>query len=165
MAALGLGGDILALLGISRKILPAIARAYAGHHQIPCAIIEHGGDNNYLTERQGMHFGVRSRFITTPEGDGVMVVPEPLAKGESVQEQIIAARGLKYQPPDISSLKNFCPTPEMMGFLREHMVFDRMTNEVKAAWERVAEAEASGELMGRQPASSGDDVPGLEVEI
>lgn len=153
-----------------QKILPAISRSYAGHHQIPCAIIEYNGDNNYLSERKGMHFGVRSRFVTTPEGDGVMVVPEPLAAGESAQEQIIAhrrMRGLKFSPPNVGELEHIKPTPEMIGFLREHMEFDRMTDEVKTAWERVADAEESGRPMGRMPANfwEGEDVPGLEVEI
>ena len=41
-----------------KKCLTAVSRAYAGYHQIYCAILEHKGDNNYLTERKGIIFGV-----------------------------------------------------------------------------------------------------------
>ena len=34
----------------------AMARAFAGHHQIVCSIIEHEGDNTYLSEKGGSEF-------------------------------------------------------------------------------------------------------------
>ena len=58
-----------------------------------------------------------------------MVVPNPLADGDSSQDQVIAAhKGLKYLTPDLTMLENVCPTKEMKGFLLEHMDFDHMTN-------------------------------------
>ena len=54
-------------------------------------MLEHKGENNYLTGRKGLSLGVWSRFITTPEGDGVMVVPGNLSDGESAQDQVIAS--------------------------------------------------------------------------
>ena len=79
-------------------ILPAIARAYIGHSQIPGAIIEYKGDNNYLSERKGMHFGVRKTFISNEKGDGVTVIPLQIREGESIQCKVVADRvswGLK----------------------------------------------------------------------
>ena len=63
--------------------LPEVSRSYAGHHQIYCAIIEQKGNNNYLTERKGASFWVRSRFVTTLEGGGMVVLLDPLSGGES----------------------------------------------------------------------------------
>ena len=39
----------------------AMSRAFAGHHQIVCSIIEHNGDNTYLTEKGGLSFGLRRK--------------------------------------------------------------------------------------------------------
>eukprot|EP00957_Ditylum_brightwellii_P170103 12947729-Ditylum_brightwellii.AAC.2 len=38
--------------------LPTVARSYAQHHQIVCATLDYGGDNTYLKERKGIHFGI-----------------------------------------------------------------------------------------------------------
>ena len=42
------------------------------------AILDNKGDNNYLSERGGISFN------TSPEGDGVIMVPEPQREGESI---------------------------------------------------------------------------------
>ena len=65
-----------------KKCLPEVSRAYVGLHKISCAILEHKGDKNYPTDRKGTRFGFRSKFVTTSEGDVVMVVHEPLDDGE-----------------------------------------------------------------------------------
>ena len=41
-------------------LLPAVACAFAGHHQIVSMILEHQGDNAYLSDRKFMHFGICS---------------------------------------------------------------------------------------------------------
>ena len=64
-----------------KKGLTVVSRANAGHQQISCAILEHKGDNNYPTEREGKSFGFRSILFTTPKSDVMMVVPEPLSDG------------------------------------------------------------------------------------
>ena len=117
------------------KFLPSVSRAYSGQHQISCTIFEHKSDNNYLTERKGISFGVRIIFVTTPEGDGVVMVPEPLYGGESEQDQlIVSCKGLKYLPPDLTLLDNVHPTKDMRGLFRDHMEFDQMIDEVMISW-------------------------------
>ena len=64
-----------------KKCLPAVSRDYSGHHQISFSILEHKGDNNFRTERKGISFGVQSTFVTTQEGDGVVVVLDYLSNG------------------------------------------------------------------------------------
>ena len=51
-----------------------------------------------------MSFGVRKRFMTTPAGDEVMVVPDPMVKRESPQNQVCVDKerqGLRYDPPNL----------------------------------------------------------------
>ena len=69
--------------------LPVIAQSFSGYHQIVLAILDNKGDSNYLSEWRGISFGVRKWFMTSPEGDGVIMVSEPQRKGESIQEKII----------------------------------------------------------------------------
>ena len=84
-----------------RRNLPDLARSYAGHHQIVCAMLENDGGNDYLRERKGLSFGVRKAFMTTEDGEGVMLVPEPTVEVEGAHQQILAERGMKHLPPNI----------------------------------------------------------------
>ena len=63
--------------------LAAMARSFAGHHQIVCSIIEHEGDNKYLAEKGGLSFGIRRMFVTDAEGSGV--IPVSLAPTREIQ--------------------------------------------------------------------------------
>ena len=87
--------------------LPAITRSFSGHHQMVLAILDNKGDNNYLSERGGISFGIRKCFMTSPEGDGVIMVPEPQREGESNQEEItnhMRIRKLRYNVPKTTTL-------------------------------------------------------------
>ena len=128
--------------------LPALARAYSAHHQIVCAMLESNGGNDYLRERKGLSFGVRKAFMTTEDGEGVILVPEPPNETESIQHQILAernSRGLKHAPPDIRTLTKGKLTEAMIYLLRELMEERRMDDEVKEYWEGFDAAEAEEE--------------------
>ena len=84
-----------------KRNLPALARSYAGHHQIVCSMLENEGRNDYLRERKGLLFGVRKAFMTTEDGEEVMLVPEPMVEEEGTHTLILAERGTKYCPLDI----------------------------------------------------------------
>ena len=111
--ALNIGSELLSGYHIYQKFqkfflannfVPDISCAYLGNHQISCAWIHYGRDNKYLSERQGISFGVRKFFMNTYEVDNVMVVPYPMVKRESSQNQVIADKerqGLKYNLPDL----------------------------------------------------------------
>ena len=92
-----------------KKNLHAIARAFAAHHQIVNSIIKHKGDNNFLTEKGGLTFGIRRMYVRNEEGDGVVPVtlaPEDVQ--ETAQDRLIAEsgrRGLKYDTPNLKDLK------------------------------------------------------------
>ena len=69
-----------------------IARSFAAHHQVVTAIIEDNGSNTFLRGKDKLHFGIRKRFVETPEGDGVEVLSDvPPAQVESY--------ALKYPTP------------------------------------------------------------------
>lgn len=40
----------------------AMSRAFAGHHQVVCVIVEHEGDNKYLSKKGGLSFGIRVSY-------------------------------------------------------------------------------------------------------
>ena len=69
----------------------------------------------------------------------MMVVPEPLADGDSEQNQLIASwKGLKYLPPDLTLLGNLHPIKDMKDFFWKDMEFDQMTDEVMTYLEILA---------------------------
>ena len=85
--ALNIGSELLSGYHIYQKFqkfflannfVPDISCAYLGNHQISCTLLHYGRDNNYLSERQGMSFGAKKRFMTKPAGDDVMVVPDQM---------------------------------------------------------------------------------------
>ena len=53
------------------------------------SILENKGDNNYLSERGGIIFGIRIFLMTSPDGDDVIMVPQLQKEGGSIQEKII----------------------------------------------------------------------------
>ena len=46
-----------------RQNTVVMARAFAGHSQIVSAILHYKGDNNYLSDRGRMSFGIRLNFF------------------------------------------------------------------------------------------------------
>ena len=89
---------------LENNFVPYISCSYLGNHHIFCDILHHGEANNYLSERQVMSFGARKRFMITPAGDEVMVVPDPMVKRESPQNQVSVDKerqGLRYDPPNL----------------------------------------------------------------
>jgi len=133
-------------------IVSAFARAFAGHHQIVCAIISQNGDNNYLAERGGMSFGVRRSYMTDHEGKGVIPVPLAMDESKTVQAQIInemTSRGLKYEMPEISTLKNAKLTNSMKEFLLANMHPDRMTTELWEYWDRKLYLKMMNLILGQ----------------
>ena len=68
--------------------------------------------------------------MTTEDGEGVMLVPEPMVEAEGAQQQALVAKGMKHLPPDIRELTKGRMTDEMVRILRANMEQDLMTEEV-----------------------------------
>ena len=47
------------------------------HHQVIAAAYEMKGDNKYLREKGGLHFGIRKNFYANRDNDGVEIIEEP----------------------------------------------------------------------------------------
>jgi len=126
-----------------QKNIVAMSRSFAGHSQIVCSILEHKGDNKYLSEKGGLSFGVRRSYICDKDGEGVTPItlaPENLA--ETTQGLILSSnfdRGMKYTPPDIRTLKNGRLTNEMMEILNMYIDTDLMDDEIHEFWCREVE--------------------------
>ena len=84
--------------------------------------------------------------MTTEDGEGVMLVPEPTVEAEGAQQQILAERGMKHLPPDIRRMTRGRMSDEMVGILQERMDFTRMTEEVAEFWLKYEIEEAGGEM-------------------
>ena len=116
----------------------AMARAFAAHPQIVCAILEHDGDNKFLSMKKGMSFGVRKCFHQSEEGDGVVLTEiaadseGETAAGIFVNER--QARGLKYPVPDVSAFENANITQSMQEILLSYMEEDKMTEDIREYW-------------------------------
>ena len=90
--------------------------------------------------------------MTTPKGDDVVMVPDTMVGEKCVRYQVIAdqeRQGLRCKTPDLGTLDNVHPDPEIKVLLRKHMEFDGMTDEVITSWEILAEREAEEEEPGR----------------
>eukprot|EP00957_Ditylum_brightwellii_P142176 10832102-Ditylum_brightwellii.AAC.1 len=117
------------------KNLPTVARSYVQHHQNVCAILDHDGDNNYLKEQKGMHFGICQCFVTTAEGGGVVAVELPPSEEETVSFQVAADRAscsLKYCIPNALEFDNVKLKDRQIDFLFQRMDPDEMTDEMWA---------------------------------
>ena len=117
-----------------------MAQVFASHSQIILAILANKGNNNYLSERGGLSFGIRRTFCSDLEGDGVVPITlAPEHEGDTVQGAILNeanVRGLKYEAPDLRTLKKGKLTSEMKDLLFEHMLSDvLMTPELHHVWE------------------------------
>ena len=119
----------------------AMSRAFAGHHQIVCAILQNNGDNSYLSRKGGLSFGIRKNFVCDEEGEGVVpITMAPQHKNETAQGEI---RKMKYQVPKLSDLP-VTPTltDDMKAMLMEYMDIEMMSNELIEAWaEDIAGAD------------------------
>ena len=128
----------------------AMARAFAAHPQIVSAIIEHQGDNKYLSERGGLSFGIRTTYRCNEEGDGVELIDlAPQTEAETAAGIILEDRQkkgiLKYNPPKLNTLEHANPTTEMKEIILQHFCKDLTTDEdsdVRDALTKLLLAEA-----------------------
>ena len=128
----------------------AMARAFAAHPQIVSAIIEHQGDNKYLSERGGLSFGIRTTYRCNEEGDGVELIDlAPQTEAETAAGIILEDRRkkgiLKYNPPKLNTLEHANPTTEMKEIILQHFCEDLTTDEdsdVRDALTKLLLAEA-----------------------
>ena len=127
--------------------LPAITRSFSGHHQMVMAILDNKGDNNYLSERGGISFGIRKKIMTSLEGDGVIMVPEPQREGESIQEEILnhmRIRKLRYNVPKTTTLTKARLSQQQNDLLAVWMDYERMEDDVFDSWDTMGEEEEVG---------------------
>ena len=148
----------------------AMARAFAGHHQIVCSILHHEGNNQYLSERGGLSFGIRKSYVADAEGVGIVPVTlAPSAEGETTQGQFLnerTIRNLKYIEPELGALDKAKLDTQMVHLLDDLMDRSKMTDEMKDLWidllycantESENEEEAGSEVCGEDESSSGSE--------
>ena len=100
------------------------------------------------TEKERVEFKCEKGFITTEDGEGVILVPDPPNETESIQLQTLAdrnSRDLKHAPPNIRKLTEGKLTEGIIDLLKELMAKRRMDNEVKKYWEWFNAAQTEEE--------------------
>ena len=123
------------------KNILAMARAFAGHHQIVSAILHHKGDNAYLSEKGGLSFGVRKCFVPDIEGTGVVAIPlapeniAETATGSFIIDQEVTK--MKYSTPTLDKLPDATLTTEMIELLDEYMDRHLMSPQLKEVWKNL----------------------------
>ena len=119
----------------------AMSRAFAGHWQIVCSILTHEGDNNYLSDRGGLSFGVRKMFVADAEGIGVVPVNlAPTHEGETTQGEFLnerAVRKLKYEEPALSALDKAMLDRDMIHVLNDLVDDSEMSAEMREMWNSI----------------------------
>ena len=109
----------------------AISRGWMSHYQVIAATYEMKGDNAYLTQNNGLDFGIRYNFYPNRDKTGVVRVVE-LENETTPAEQIANIRirkGLKYKIPSISQVKTGKLTDEQIEFLRKNLDDEKMDDE------------------------------------
>ena len=115
----------------------AISRGWMSHYQVIAATYEMKGDNAYLTQNNGLDFGIRYNFYPNREKTGIVRVVE-LENETTPAEQIANIRirkGLKYKIPSISQVKTGKFTDEQIKFLRENLDDEKMDDEISEFWD------------------------------
>ena len=94
--------------------LTAISRAFSAQHQISSAIIHYRGRNTYLSEKGGMHFGIRKvyRDDVNVEG-GVMAAGDGDDENNSDTTDYVGLAALKFRSPNVKELPFGKLTSEM----------------------------------------------------
>ena len=93
------------------------------HYQVVAAAFEMNGDNTYLTEKNGLDFGVRENFYPNQDKTGVVRVLE--LGNETISAHQIAnesiRKGLRYKVPSILKLNKGTLSDEQFEFLVENL--------------------------------------------
>lgn len=55
-------------------------------------MLENGGSNDYLRNRNGLSFGIRKTFMTTEGIEGVIMVPETNVEAKGTHQQVLLTR-------------------------------------------------------------------------
>ena len=94
--------------------------------------------NNFLHTKGGLHFGIRKYFTVSEGGSGVESFPVGNDVEAPVQQQLIDARKLKFDRPNIDEWRatNLLNDAEY-DFLAENMVSAEMTDELESCWEGI----------------------------
>ena len=116
-----------------------ISRGWMSHYQVVAAAFEMNGDNAYLTEKNGLDFGVRVNFYPNQDKTGVVRVLE--IENETIPAHQIAneriRKGLRYKVPSILNLKKGTLSDEQFGFLVENLDNEKMDDEICEFWDHL----------------------------
>ena len=128
----------------------AMARSFAGHHQVVSTIMEEKGNNEYFSKKGGLSFGVRKAFVCDRDGDGVVPIrlsPETFEDTDTYR--VINNRrciGLKHSEPKMNELNKAELTEEQKRILSSNMKFDEMDEELRAEWLEITAEEQAVEI-------------------
>ena len=91
----------------------------------------------------GLSFGVRKTYICDEDGEGVIPITlAPENEAETTQGLLLSSnfeRGMKYNPPDICTLKNGLLTNKMKEVLNMYINTNLTDDEVNGFWCREVE--------------------------
>ena len=95
-----------------------LSRGWMSHYQVIAAALEMKGDNDYLTKKDGLDFGIRMNFYANEDRTGIIRITElenELSPADVIANERIR-RGLKYKVPSIMSLQEGDLTDEQKEF-------------------------------------------------
>ena len=116
-----------------------ISRGWMSHHQVMAAAYEMDGDNAYLTQNNGLDFGIRLNFYPNEDNTGVVRVTEfenPNTPAQQIANERIR-KGLKHKVPSILKLNLGQLTDEQIGFFLVNLDHNNMDDKVREFWDRL----------------------------
>ena len=99
------------------------------------------GDNVYLTQKDGLDFGIRMNFYANEDRTGIIRITElenELSPADVIANERIR-RGLKYKVPSIMSLQEGDLTDEQKEFFLENMDDEKMDDEILEFWQSICD--------------------------
>ena len=118
-----------------------ISRGWMAHHQVIAAALETNGENEYLSKKRGLDFGIRNNFCANADNSGVVKLSDIDHRTNNLngnqqdrnvrqRRQRCEIKPLKYKVPSILELKKGHLTYDEIGFFREHLDPEKWTTEL-----------------------------------
>ena len=89
------------------------------HHQVIAAALETKGENEYISKKRGLDFGIRNNFCANADNTGVDKVIDIDRKNVRQRRRRHEIKQLKYEVPSILDLEKVFLTEDEIEFFRD----------------------------------------------
>ena len=107
-------------------------------HQVIAAVLEAKGENEYLSKKRGLDFGIRNNFCANADNTGVNKIIDIDRRNVRQRRGRHEMKPLKYEVPSILDLEKGFLTEDKIEFFREHLDEEKMDDQVMEYWQTLS---------------------------